>query len=73
VTNDNRLFVSSTARDHKVMAVADVALALAGHQVADHTRQLKLGIVRGETTVEEAVADIIARYATGRSRDTAPA
>jgi hypothetical protein len=40
--------------------------------VTDHTRQLELRITRGETTAEEAVADIIARYASGRSRDTAP-
>jgi len=30
VTADDRLFVFPTARDHEAMAVADVALALAG-------------------------------------------
>ena len=58
--------------DHEAIAVADVALALAGDEVADYTRQLELRITRGETTAEEAVADIIARYATGHSRDTVP-
>jgi acyl-coenzyme A thioesterase PaaI-like protein len=73
VTDDEHLFVCPTARDHAAIAVADVALALAGNEVADYTRQLELRItLSGETTAEEAVADIIARYATGRSRDTAP-
>jgi|GEM_PF-5634552 len=72
VTDDEHLFVCPTARDHEAIPVADVALALAGDEVADHTHQLELRITRGETTAEEAVADIIARYATGRSRDIVP-
>lgn len=71
VTDDEHLFVCPTARDHGAIAVADAALALAGDEVADHTRQLELRITRGETTAEEPVPDIIARYAIGRSRDTA--
>jgi hypothetical protein len=72
VTDDEHLFVCPTARNHEAIAVAEVALALAGDEVADYTRELELRITRGETTAEEAVADIIARYASGRSRDTAP-
>lgn len=44
VTDDEHLFVCPTARDHEAIAVADVALALAGDEVADHTRQLELRI-----------------------------
>ncbi|WP_261880529.1 hypothetical protein [Mycobacterium marinum] len=49
MTDDEHLFVCPTARDHEAIAVADVALALAGDEVADHTRQLELRITRGET------------------------
>jgi hypothetical protein len=65
VTDDVSPFAIPRARVYEALAVADVALALSGHEVADYTRQLALRVARGDITAEEPVAGIIAHHTNG--------